>query len=81
MDGKLKTSDEIAKTTPKPKVTTPSSSTSSWFFLALLIRLLQRWQINAKGAKIYASIGGTPLNQYYKNDPLYTVLEDRNGWL
>ncbi len=84
MDGKLKTSDEIAKTTPKPKVTTPSSSTSSSGSSSSSSSskaITKGGKINAKGAKIYASIGGTPLNQYYKNDPIYTVLEDRNGWL
>lgn len=38
-------------------------------------------KINAKGAKIYAnSYGGGKSNQYYANDPIYTVLDENNGY-
>ena len=39
-------------------------------------------QINAKGAKIYAtSDGGPGLEQYYGNDPIYTVLDVGNQYV
>lgn len=38
-------------------------------------------KINAGSAKIYSnSNGGGRQNQYYKNDPIYTVLDERNGF-
>lgn len=38
--------------------------------------------INAGGAWIYADSGGGGRGtQYYKNDPIYTVLSERNGYL
>lgn len=39
-------------------------------------------KINAKGAKIYDYAGdNTPENQYFRNDPIYTVLAEKNGYL
>jgi hypothetical protein len=38
-------------------------------------------KINAKGAKIYSWAGGTGSSQYFANDPIYTVLEEKNGYL
>lgn len=38
-------------------------------------------KINAKGAKIYTdSFGGGRQNQYYANDPVYTVIGENNGY-
>lgn len=38
-------------------------------------------KINAKGAKIYSdSYGGGKQNQYFANDPIYTVLGENNGY-
>ena len=38
--------------------------------------------INAKGAKIYSYAGSTKgLKQYYGNDPIYTVLQEQNGYI
>jgi hypothetical protein len=38
-------------------------------------------KINAGSAKIYSYAGGTGVNQYYKNDPIYTVLAQQGEWL
>ena len=39
-------------------------------------------KINAGTAKIYAYVGDTSGDrQYYRNDPIYTVLAESNGWL
>ena len=39
-------------------------------------------KINAQGAKIYAnSSGGGASKQYYASDPIYTVLQEKNGYL
>ena len=39
-------------------------------------------KINAKGAKIYTYAGSSKgLNQYYANDPIYTVLAEQGNWL
>ena len=38
-------------------------------------------QINASGAKIYSRIGGKGSNQYFASDPIYTVLEEKNGYV
>lgn len=37
--------------------------------------------INASGAKIYDYIGASPETQYFKNDPTYTVLQEKDGWV
>lgn len=37
--------------------------------------------INAGGAYIYDYIGASPERQYYANDPIYTILQEKNGWL
>ncbi len=39
-------------------------------------------KINAGSAKIYDYAGDTTgARQYYRNDPIYVVLQDKNGWL
>ena len=39
-------------------------------------------KINASGAKIYQYAGDkNGLNQYFKDDPIYTVLQEKNGYL
>lgn len=38
-------------------------------------------KVNAKGAKIYSSIGGKGYNQYYGNDPVYQILDIDGNWL
>lgn len=38
-------------------------------------------KINAGSAKIYGYAGGTGYNQYFKNDPVYVVLGEQNGYL
>ena len=39
-------------------------------------------KINAKGAKIYDYVGDTSgSKQYYSNDPIYKVLEEKSGYL
>ena len=38
-------------------------------------------RINAAGAKIYTWWGGEGKNQYFASDPIYDVLEEKNGYL
>ena len=38
-------------------------------------------RINAKGAKIYAYAGARPETQLFRNDPIYDVLQVKNGWV
>lgn len=38
-------------------------------------------KINAGTAKIYSYAGGTGYSQYFKDDPIYTVLDEKNGYL
>ena len=38
-------------------------------------------KINAKGAKIYGYIGGEGYTQYFKDDPIYKVLDEKGGYL
>lgn len=38
-------------------------------------------RINAGGALIYQSPGGRGARQYFRNDPIYTVLAEQNGWV
>ena len=38
-------------------------------------------KINAKGAKIYGYIGGEGYTQYFKDDPIYKVLDEKSGYL
>lgn len=38
-------------------------------------------KINAKGAKIYTYAGGSGSSQYFASDPIYTVLDEKNGYL
>lgn len=60
-----------APTTTPPKTTAPVQKTIS-----------VGGKINAGSARIYAdSYGGGGGRQYYANDPIYTVLQERNGYL
>lgn len=38
-------------------------------------------KINAKGAKIYATPGGKATTQYFGSDPIYVVLQEKNGYI
>ncbi|MCM1220285.1 MAG: hypothetical protein NC548_37960 [Lachnospiraceae bacterium] len=38
-------------------------------------------KINAGNAKIYAYIGAGGIEQYYKSDPVYTVLSEKDGYI
>ena len=38
-------------------------------------------KINAGNAPIYDNIGATPEKQYFKNDPIYTVLKENGDWI
>lgn len=38
-------------------------------------------KIDASGAKIYSYAGGSGYNQYYSNDPVYTVLAENGDWI
>lgn len=38
-------------------------------------------KINAKGAKIYAYAGARPETQLFSRDPVYDVLQIKNGWV
>lgn len=38
-------------------------------------------KIDATGAKIYASPGGEGKRQYFADDPIYNVLDEKNGYL
>ena len=62
-------------TTPPPtKPATPSTSTEKTITVG--------GKINAAGAKIYDYAGDTSgERQYYRNDPIYTVLAEKGGYL
>ena len=38
-------------------------------------------RINAGSAKIYSRPGGSPLLQYFASDPIYDVLDEKNGYI
>ena len=62
---------------PKPTTTTPSTNTTS---SSGTIKV--GGKINASGAKIYDYAGDkSGETQYYKKDPIYTVLAEKNGYL
>ena len=61
-------------TPPATQPTTPTTPTEKTITVG--------GKINAKGAKIYDYAGdNTPENQYFSNDPIYTVLAEKNGYL
>lgn len=67
-----KPTTEPSKPTSNPKPTTPKPAEK---------KVTIGGKINAKGAKIYSdSYGGGKQNQYYANDPIYTVLGENNGY-
>ena len=60
-------------TTPSTQPTTPTTPEKT---------ITIGGKINAKGAKIYDYAGdNTPENQYFRNDPIYTVLDEKSGYL
>lgn len=60
---------------PAPKPTTPSQP-------ATTDSIKVGGKINAKGAKIYDYAGDTSgETQYFSSDPIYTVLQEKNGYL
>ena len=69
-EGANKTPEPSSDKTPS---TTPSTSPAKTISV--------NGKINAGNAKIYASKGGSPLKQYYSNDPIYTVLDMQGDWL
>lgn len=63
---------EVSKpTTPDPEETKPQEK-----------QITVGGKINANGAKIYTnSSGGGGSKQYFASDPIYTVLQEKNGYL
>ncbi|MBQ8727398.1 MAG: hypothetical protein IJY83_02760 [Oscillospiraceae bacterium] len=60
-------------TTPATQPTTPSTPEKT---------ITVGGKINAKGAKIYSYSGDkSGSNQYFSSDPIYTVLDEKNGYL
>lgn len=66
----IKPEEKTEDPTPTPTPTEPTSK-----------EIKVGGKINAKGAKIYGYIGGEGYTQYFKDDPIYKVLEEKNGYL
>lgn len=64
------------------KKTTTSTSTSQKTTTSTEKAITVGGKINAGSARIYATSAGTGGGtQYFKNDPIYTVLSEKNGYL
>ena len=67
---------------PAPVVNTQTPSTSSTTTTTSTKSIVVGGKINASGAQIYDYAGDTSgERQYYRNDPVYVVLSEKNGYL
>ena len=74
------TNPETMPTTPTTSTTPPATQSTPTSTSKKTITV--GGKINAKGAKIYDYAGDkSGNNQYYSNDPIYTVLAEQNGYL
>ena len=75
--------EENKKTTAAKKDTpkTPTTPTNPTTPTDTAKTIKEGGKINAKGAKIYGSKGGTAYDQYFSSDPIYTVLDIDGKWL
>lgn len=70
------TNPTTASSTSTTKSTTPATATTAAKEITI------GGKINAGNSKIYSdSYGGKSSNQYFKSDPIYTVLGENNGYL
>lgn len=81
------TTDEAKPTTPVTPTSPPSSTANPTTATPTTPSTPEKaitvgGKINAKGAKIYDYAGDkSGENQYFANDPIYTVLDEKNGYL
>ena len=69
-------------TSETPKTETPKTESSNSSNATTTKTIKVGGKINAGGAKIYDYVGDkSGETQYYKKDPIYTVLEEKNGYI
>ena len=68
-------------TKKEPEVVDKTTSTESTQTQTQEKQIKVGGKIDAKGAKIYSSIGGKAYGQYYSKDPVYTVLATKGDWI